>query len=44
MWVASEFDLNGGIYRSLDENRGLREFFKDPDSTTSSASKSQAFI
>ncbi|KAI3893235.1 hypothetical protein MKX03_016880 [Papaver bracteatum] len=43
MLAASEFDLNGGIFKSLDEHRGLRDLFKDPDSTTLSATRSQAF-
>ncbi|KAI3991030.1 hypothetical protein MKX01_011099, partial [Papaver californicum] len=43
MLAASEFDLNGGIFKSLDAHRGLRELFKDPDSTTLSATRSQAF-
>ncbi|MCL7034628.1 hypothetical protein MKW94_030101 [Papaver nudicaule] len=39
MLAASEFDLSGGIFKSLDEQRGLR----DPDSTKLSATRSQAF-
>ncbi|OVA14879.1 AAA+ ATPase domain [Macleaya cordata] len=41
---ASDFDLSGGIFKTLDEHRGLRELLKDFDPPTIlSSTRSQAF-